>query len=82
MNPLSRLFPVVLSFATVSLLAPLASAQDWAKPMLEKSPRHREYVTVTHDGRKVNTLVVYPETKGKAPVIVLIHEIFGASDWF
>jgi carboxymethylenebutenolidase len=30
----------------------------------------------------VNTLVVYPETKGKAPVIVLIHEIFGVSDWF
>jgi carboxymethylenebutenolidase len=57
-------------------------AQDWAKAELEKSPRHREYVTVEHDGRKVTTFVVYPEIKGKAPVVVLIHEIFGESDWF
>ncbi len=57
------------------------SAQDWAKAALDKSPRHREYVPVTHDGRTVNTFVVYPETSGKAPVVVLIHEIFGLSDW-
>jgi carboxymethylenebutenolidase len=82
MNRLLPIIPAVLSLVTCVLLAPLAGAQDWAKPMLEKSPRHREYVTVTHDGRNVNTLVVYPETKGKAPVIVLIHEIFGVSDWF
>ena len=25
--------------------------------------------------------MVYPEVKGKAPVVVLIHEIFGLSDW-
>ena len=56
-------------------------AQDWAKPMLEKSSRHREYVPVTHDGRTINTFVVYPEVKSKAPVVVLIHEIFGLSDW-
>lgn len=49
---------------------------------LDKSPRHREYVTVEHGGRKVTTYVVYPEVKGKAPAIVLIHEIFGESDWF
>jgi carboxymethylenebutenolidase len=55
--------------------------QDWAVAMLEKSPRHREYVQVTHDGRTVNTLIVYPEVKTKAPVVVLIHEIFGLSDW-
>jgi carboxymethylenebutenolidase len=55
--------------------------QDWAVAMLEKSPRHREYVPITHDGRTVNTLVIYPEVKEKAPVVVLIHEIFGMSDW-
>jgi carboxymethylenebutenolidase len=54
---------------------------SWAKVALEKSPRHREYVPVTHDGRTVTTFVVYPEVKGKAPVVVLIHEIFGQSDW-
>jgi len=58
-----------------------ACAQDWAKAKLEQSSRHREYVTVKHDGRSVNTYVVYPEVSGKAPVVVLIHEIFGLSDW-
>jgi len=55
--------------------------QDWARERLEKSPRHREWVTVKHDGRSVETFVVYPERKDKAPVIVVIHEIFGMSDW-
>ena len=50
--------------------------------MLDKSSRHREYVPVVNGGRLINTLVVYPEVKDKAPVIVLIHEIFGVSDWF
>jgi carboxymethylenebutenolidase len=56
-------------------------AQDWAKAKLAESPRHREYVTIHHDGRSVNTYIAYPEVSGKAPVVVLIHEIFGLSDW-
>lgn len=60
---------------------PQAGAQQWAKDALEKSPRHREYVPIVHDGRTVTTFVVYPEVKGKAEVVVLIHEIFGLSDW-
>ena len=64
-----------------SLLGRPAHAQDWAKAKLEQSTRHREYVPIKHDGRTVNAMVVYPETKGKAPVVVLIHEIFGLSDW-
>ncbi|HTT34239.1 MAG TPA: dienelactone hydrolase family protein [Methylomirabilota bacterium] len=61
--------------------APLAHAQDWAKAALEKSPRHREWVTVKHDNRAVETFVVYPESKSKTPVVLIIHEIFGMSDW-
>jgi carboxymethylenebutenolidase len=61
--------------------APFASAQDWAKATLEKSPRHREWVTVKHDERSVETFVVYPESKSKAPVVLIIHEIFGMTDW-
>jgi carboxymethylenebutenolidase len=56
-------------------------AQDWAKARLEASPRHREYVAIKHDNRTVQTLVVYPEVSTKAPVVILIHEIFGLSDW-
>ncbi|MGH9595247.1 MAG: dienelactone hydrolase family protein, partial [Edaphobacter sp.] len=67
------------------LLAPLATvslhAQDWAKARLDASPRHHEYVTLKHGDRTVQAFVVYPEVKTKAPVIVMIHEIFGLSDW-
>ena len=61
---------------------PQQPSQQWAKDALEKSPRHREYVPITYGGRTVTTFVVYPETSGKAPIVVLIHEIFGESDWF
>ncbi len=61
--------------------ASIASAQDWARATLEKSPRHREWVTVKHDGRSVETFVVYPESKSKTPVVLVIHEIFGMTDW-
>src|ERR1700685_3232563 len=62
-------------------IAQTVSAQDWAKAQLAKSPRHSEWVTVKHDGRSVETFVVYPESKDKRPVVLLIHEIFGMSDW-
>src|ERR1700677_5342452 len=56
-------------------------SQPWARARIEKSPRHSEWVTVKHDGRSVDTLVVYPESKDKRPVVLVIHEIFGLSDW-
>jgi carboxymethylenebutenolidase len=56
-------------------------AQDWAKQKLDKSPRHGEWVQIKHDNRTVQAYVVYPETKQKAPVIIVIHEIFGLTDW-
>ena len=70
-------------FLTVILLAftSAAPAQDWAKAALEKSPRHREYVKIKHGDRTITAFVVYPEFSEKTPVVVLIHEIFGLSDW-
>jgi carboxymethylenebutenolidase len=71
----AALLAVALPFA--------ASAQEWAKAALAKSPRHGEYVVIPEaSGRKLQAFVVYPEVSGKAPVIVLIHEIYGESDWF
>ena len=58
-----------------------ASAQDWAKARLEKSPRHLEWVKVKHDQREVNCFVAYPEVKDKATAVIIIHEIFGHTDW-
>jgi len=63
------------------LTAISAPAQDWAKAKLEGSRRHGEWVTVTNGVRKVQCWVVYPEVKDKATAVVLIHEIFGLSDW-
>jgi carboxymethylenebutenolidase len=81
---LARMFKQTLALAAAFVLAgstlPM-HAQDWAKAALEKSPRHHEYVPLKHGDRTVQAFVVYPEVKQKAPVIVLIHEIFGLSDW-
>lgn len=63
------------------LFAQTVWAQDWARTQLQASPRHREWVSVKHDGRQVQTFVVYPESKDKTPVVLIIHEIFGMSDW-
>jgi carboxymethylenebutenolidase len=63
------------------LIVGIAPAQDWAKAKLEKSPRHGEWVTVSHGGRNVKAFVVYPEVKDKATSVVVIHEIFGLTDW-
>ena len=70
-----------ITLVLLTLIAQVAWGQDWARAQLEKSPRHREWVTVKHDGRSVETFVVYPESKEKRPVVVVIHEIFGMSDW-
>jgi carboxymethylenebutenolidase len=70
---------LALTFILVVSLA--VSAQDWAKQSLEKSSRHQEWVTLKHDNRSVQAFIVYPEVKGKAPAVVVIHEIFGLTDW-
>jgi carboxymethylenebutenolidase len=54
---------------------------DWPKSKLEKSPRHQEWVTIKHGDRSLQAFVVYPEVKEKAPVVIVIHEIFGLSNW-
>jgi len=71
----------VLTLALILLCAPLAASQDWAQAKVEKSPRHREWVTVKHGDRAVETFVVYPESAAKTPVVLIIHEIFGLTDW-
>ncbi len=70
-----------LALLALLSLAVTASAQDWAKARLEKSPRHGEWVKVKHGDREVNCFIVYPEVKEKATAVLLIHEIFGLSDW-
>ena len=70
------------TFVVAALVAAVtAQAQDWAKARLEKSPRHLEWVKVKHGDREVTCFIAYPEVKDKATAVVVIHEIFGLSDW-
>lgn len=66
-----------------SAAAPIPPAEPAAKQAIESSPRHAEYASVPVAGSDVPvvTYVVYPERKDKAPVVIVIHEIFGLSDW-
>ncbi|HEY4562528.1 MAG TPA: dienelactone hydrolase family protein [Thermoanaerobaculia bacterium] len=61
----------------------LPPSEAQAKAGLEKSPRHGEYVDVKmpSGGAPIRTWIVYPERKDKAGVVIIIHEIFGLSDW-
>jgi carboxymethylenebutenolidase len=70
-----------ITLILICVLTQATLAQDWARARLEKSPRHREWVTVKHDGRAVETFVVYPESKDRRPVVLVIHEIFGMTEW-
>ncbi len=70
---------LVLSLLWLTGLA--LPAQDWARARLEKSPRHQEWVKLKSGARDLQCFVVYPEVKDKATAIVMIHEIFGLSDW-
>ena len=47
----------------------------------EEAPHHRQYVTLKRGSRTIQALVVLPKSKNKAPVVILVHEIYGLSDW-
>src|SRR5246127_4767101 len=82
---MKRFAAIMLQLTGVLSAGQTAAAQEWSQPWarerIAKSPRHSEWVTVKHDGRNVETLIVYPESKEKRPVVLVIHEIFGLSDW-
>lgn len=86
---LNPLFAIAIFFALVVW----AHARD-AKPVipadgdnaagaLKASTRHGEWVDIALLGgdTKIKTWVVYPERADKAPVVLVIHEIFGMTDW-
>lgn len=61
-----------------------AKPADGEKAMdaLTSSPRHGEWVDVLlADGRTMRSWIVYPERAEKAPVVIVVHEIFGLTDW-
>ena len=71
----------LLMFAVAMMVAFPVPGQDLAKARLETSPRHLEWVKVKNGKREVNSFIAYPEVKEKATAVVVIHEIFGLTDW-
>ena len=60
----------------------LPAGEEQAKAALDKSPRHGEWADVpVPGGGTIRSWVVYPERKDKAPVVIVIQEIFGLTDW-
>lgn len=70
-------------FVSATVAVALPPSGDEAKQAVESSPRHGEYVFVPlpDSDVKLRTWVSYPERSDKAPVVIVIHEIFGMSDW-
>jgi carboxymethylenebutenolidase len=81
----SKALPLVLltTLGTAPLKAQdLPADGDGAVARLDSSPRHGEWVRFdAGGGDMVEGWVVYPERSDAAPVIVVIHEIGGLSDW-
>ncbi len=65
------------------IACPCASlpGQDVARERLESSPRHGEFITIGDGPQATRGFIVYPEVKDKATAVVVIHEIFGLTDW-
>src|SRR5262245_17633185 len=64
--------------------ANLPASFNNATARLSSSPRHGEWVKIAWEPGSKDSLmawVVYPSTSGKAPVVVVVHEIFGLATW-
>jgi carboxymethylenebutenolidase len=42
---------------------------------------HGEWVKIKRGNESIRAYVAYPERKTKAPAVIVIHEIFGLTDW-
>lgn len=48
---------------------------------LEQSPRHHEWVTIEYEDRAITGFLVYPEVSENVPLVIVIHENRGLTDW-
>lgn len=61
----------------------LPPGEEQATAALSSSPRHGEFIEIPYESGKtpITSWIVYPERKDKAPVVIVIFEIYGVSDW-
>lgn len=78
------LLSAVLMFTTMPLTGQiLPPSIDTAREALDESPRHGEFIDIDfpEGDHPIKSWVVYPERPTRAPVVIVIHEIFGLTDW-
>ena len=80
-----RMFHLIL-FCMVLIAIPCfvllsSPAQEDALQQLNNSPRHHEWVKVKQGEREVSSFIVFPESSGKTPAVIIIHENRGLIDW-
>src|ERR1700738_1732526 len=73
----------VVALTIICLVQSLSAQEykDFGKDRLNNSPRHAEWVDIKSGDRTIKAFVVYPERKDKAPVMLVVQEIFGVTDW-
>lgn len=74
----------VISLSTSQGAVGLPPSANTAAARLAASPRHAEWVEIAlQPGSKDSIMawIVYPKSGAKAPVVVVVHEIFGLSTW-
>jgi carboxymethylenebutenolidase len=55
---------------------------EHAEARLQASPRHGQYIMIPRRGQdSLRAWIVYPQRSTKAPVVVVVHEIFGLTTW-
>jgi carboxymethylenebutenolidase len=79
--PVNRFLKCIGAALTVGFCVGSLHGQEWAKDRLVKSQRHGEWVEFKSGDRTIKAFIVYPERKDKTPVVLVIHEIFGLTDW-
>ncbi|NOT33890.1 MAG: dienelactone hydrolase family protein [Candidatus Eisenbacteria bacterium] len=85
----SRLIRAFVALALASIISPAFAAapatfppgEADAKARLNSTPRHGEFIEVPSASGPRRAWISYPERSDRAGVVIVIHEIFGLSDW-
>ncbi len=72
---------LAVAFACLAQSLPAQEYKDFGKDRLNSSPRHGEWIDLKSGDRIIKAFVVYPESKNKTSVVLVIQEIFGLTDW-
>jgi carboxymethylenebutenolidase len=72
---------LAIAFVFIAGSLPAQEYKDFGKDRLNNSPRHAEWVDIKSGERTIKAFVVYPERKDKTPVVLVVQEIFGLTDW-